>query len=60
MSPEAAAAGTTPTGLVTLIVGDFGRTGPATRSRRPAPASGTEARDWLTTGAGAMELPMVG
>jgi hypothetical protein len=31
------------TGLVTLIVGDFGRTGPAARSRRPAPTSGTEA-----------------
>ncbi len=43
MSPEAAAAGTTPAGLVTLIVGDFGRTGPAGGSRRPAPASGTEA-----------------
>jgi hypothetical protein len=43
MSPEAAAAGTRPTGLVTLIVGDFGRTGPAARSRRPAPVSGTEA-----------------
>ena len=45
MSAEAAALGTTPTGLVTLIVGDFGRTGPAARSRRPAAASGTEALD---------------
>jgi hypothetical protein len=46
MSPEAAAAGTTPTGLVTLIVGDFGRSGPAGRSRRAAaaPASAAEAQ----------------
>jgi len=49
MTPEAGAvspggtAGTAATGLVTLIVGELGRAGPAARSRRPAPTSGSQA-----------------
>jgi hypothetical protein len=42
MSEEAGAAGTAPSGLVTLIVGDVGRSGAGARSRRPSQASASE------------------
>jgi SCP-2 sterol transfer family len=42
MSAEAGAAGSSPTGLVTLIVGEVGRGGAGARSRRPSQATAPE------------------
>lgn len=42
MSTQAGAAGLSPAGLVTLIVGDLGRAGAGARSRRPSRAGGAQ------------------
>jgi hypothetical protein len=50
MSEEAGAGGTAPTGLVTLIVGDIGRSGAGARSRRPSQAGASAPEAGLQTG----------